>query len=148
MDEKLKELFAKASFTYSKEEFQVISIPGAADVQIGGEGFSAAVKEKGGTTLVLPTSKWHELEPKVKNVKVQGPLRVLSLELEGLREHPEFMAEVYGMLSAQGISANAVSSYSKDHLLIRSKDFLRAKRLLEKAIVESGSTKAAEGAGV
>ncbi|MDD5317381.1 MAG: hypothetical protein PHF51_01455 [Candidatus ainarchaeum sp.] len=144
MDEKLKPLFAKARVVYSKEEFQLVGLPGAANVSIGGEGFSAVVKEKGETTLILPTEKWHELEPQLKNVKIKGPYKVVTLEMPELRETPGVLSEIASIFSREGVASAPVSSFGNNHFLVRAGDAGKAIRGIERAILGCKEAKAGE----
>ena len=136
MDEKLRELFAKSRLIYSKEDFLVVGLPGVANVAIGGEGFSVVIKERGETTLILPVEKWLELEPTLKNAKVEGPFRVLMFDAPVDWSAVGFMAEISKLLADEGVNAGAISAHTHSHLLVRSSDLEKAVKAIERLILE------------
>jgi hypothetical protein len=136
MNEKVKELFGKARLLYSREDFLVVGIPAVANVAIGGEGFSAVIKETGETTLIVPVEKWAEIEPTVKGAKVEGPFRVLTFDVPLEWTIVGFMAEVSKLLAAEGISIGAVSAFTHDHFLVKTADAEKAVKAIEKVLLE------------
>ena len=149
MKEKLRELFAKSRLNYSMENFVIVGLPGIANVAIGGEGFSAVIKEKGETTLILPAEKWLELGPTLKNAKMEGPFRILTFDIPLEWAVVGFMAEVTRILAEEGISLGAISGYSHDHFFVKTEDAGKAIEVIGKLILdckaETGVT--AEGDG-
>jgi hypothetical protein len=146
MDDSVRQLFSEARVVFSREDFYIISLPGVADVQIGGEGFSAVIKEKGETTLVITREYWHALEPKVKGAKVEGPFRAIHFDLPSQRGTPGFIEEALRALAKEKIGAGIVSAFSRDHLLVRSGQMSKSIRALETLILECRKEKG-EGGG-
>jgi len=142
MDEKLRDLFAKSRLIYSKENFLVVGVPSVANVAIGGEGFSAIIKERGETTIILPSERWLEMEHSITNAKVEGPFRVLTFDVPLEWDVVGFMAEVSRILAAESISIGAISAYTHDHFLVKTSDAAKAIKAIEKVILACQAEKA------
>ena len=136
MDEKLKKQFAKTKLLVSKEEFSVVGLPAVADVQIGGEGFSAVIKERGITTLVLPVEKWSTISGSVKKAVVESPFHVITFSVPSDWSVPGYLAEVSRVLTSEKVNFRAISAHSYEHILIRKEDKERAVKALERLITD------------
>lgn len=142
MEEKVKAALAGARVTYSLEDFMAVGLPGVANVSIGGEGFSAVIKEKGETTIIVPSSKWAEIGAGVKNAAAEGPFTILTVELPQGIGGMRVPREILDALEAKGLSAMCVSAYSHDHFLVRKDEAKKAIEALEKLIIDCRGTKA------
>jgi len=131
-----KKILASAKLTYSMENFISVSIPGASNVAIGGEGFSAVVKETGQTTIVIPADKWTDLGPSLKNAKVDGPFTVITLNAPN-EKGIKFSSQIASLLKENEISFLVFSSFTNDHFLVRRENAEIAIKLVEKMILDS-----------
>jgi len=137
MDENLKQLFSKTRLLVSKEDFAVVGLPAVADVQIGGEGFSAVIKERGITTVILPVEKWEASVQNVKGAVVEKPFKVIMFDtIVPWEGSSGFLAEISRVLSSEGISFGSVSAHSHDHIYVKASEKDRAVKALEKLISE------------
>lgn len=136
MDEKLRELFSKTRLLVSKEDFAVVGLPGVANVQIGGEGFSAVIKERGVTTIVLPLEKWKGMAPTVKGAVVEEPFKVITFGVPSNWSIPGFIGEVSRTLTAEGINLRTISAHAHEHILVKVQDSECAVKALERLIAE------------
>ncbi len=136
MEEKLRQQFAKTKLLVSREEFAVVGLPAVADVQLGGEGFSAVIKERGITTLVLPLEKWKEMAPAVRGAIPEFPFHVITFSVPSDWSVPGYIAEVSRILASERINLRTISAHSYEHILIRKEDKERAVKALEKLVEE------------
>jgi len=149
MDEKLKQLFSKTRLLVSKEDFAVVGLPAVADVQIGGEGFSAVIKERGITTIILPVEKWEAVAQTTKGAVVEKPFKIIMFStVIPWDSSPGFISEISRALSSDGISFGAVSAHSHCHIYVKASEKDRALKALEKLISECKEGPAAPPAPV
>ena len=64
-------------------------------------------------------------------IEVEGGWRVLTFDTTLPFDLVGFLARVSGALAEEGISIFVISSYSTDHILVKEKDLIKAKRKLE-----------------
>ncbi len=83
-------------------------------------------KDKWEVTLVVDDRDLVGLRPGLAGAKVESGFRLLSFDAELEFDVVGFMAEIAGILAAEGISILPFSSFSRDHLLIRQTDLASA----------------------
>jgi hypothetical protein len=77
-------------------------------------------------TLLLDETDFRNVGPGIGDAKVQGDFRLLSIDLPMGFEEVGVIAALSGALAAAGIPIVAVSSFTRDHLLIRQDHLARA----------------------
>jgi len=144
MDEKLRAMFAKTRLLVSKEDFAVVGLPGVANVEIGGEGFSAVIKERGITTLVLPLEKWNAMKETVKGAIVESPFKVMTFSVPSDWAVPGYISELSRVLTSEGLNLRVISAHSYEHILVKAQDKDRVIKTLEKFVMECKAEKKKE----
>ena len=87
-------------------------------------------------TLLLETQEWQRMKHAVRDAKVVENYRLLTLDQELPWTTVGYLARVAEILAAAQISIGALSSFSRDHLLIKQDDLPRALRVLGEHVGE------------
>ena len=87
-------------------------------------------------TLVLEDSDWRAMRHAARDARVEGGFRFVTLDVELQWNVVGFLARVTEILAAAGISVGALSSYTRDHLLIKQDDLGIALRVLGEHVAE------------
>jgi len=87
-------------------------------------------------TLLIEEDDWNRIRHAVRDAKAEGGLRLVTLDIELSWNVVGYLAQVTNILAAAGLSVGAVSSFSRDHLLIKQNDLGSALRVLGKHVGE------------
>lgn len=87
-------------------------------------------------TLLLEEEDWRAMRHAARDAKVEGGFRLVTLDIELPWSVVGFLARVTGLLAEAGVSAGALSAFSRDHLLIRQEDLGKALRVLGEHVGE------------
>jgi hypothetical protein len=81
-------------------------------------------------TLLVEEDDWQRMRHAVRDARVEGNFRLVTLDIELLWNVVGYFAQVSEILAAAGVSIGALSSFSRDHLLIKQEDLGKALRAL------------------
>ena len=81
-------------------------------------------------TLLLDEDDWKRIRHSVRDAKIEAGFRLVTFDLELPWNVVGFLARLTEILAAAGISVGALSSFSRDHLLIKQDDLGKALRVL------------------
>jgi hypothetical protein len=87
-------------------------------------------------TLLLEESDWSAMRHAARDAKVESGFRLVTLDIEVAWNVVGFLARVTEILAGAGISVGALSSFSRDHLLIKQDDLGKALRVLGEHVGE------------
>ena len=87
-------------------------------------------------TLLLEEEDWRAMRHAARDARVESGFRLVTLNIELGWNVVGFLARVTEILAAEGISAGALSAFSRDHLLIKQDDLGRALRALGPHVAE------------
>jgi hypothetical protein len=87
-------------------------------------------------TLLLDETDWQTMRYAVRDARVEGGFRLLTLDIELDWSIVGYLARVTTILAEAGISVGALSAFSRDHLLIKQDDLGRALRALGEHVAE------------
>ena len=87
-------------------------------------------------TLLLQEEDWRRIRHAVRDAKIETGYRLVTLDIELPWNTVGYFARVTEILAAAGISVGALSSFSRDHLLIKQEDLGRALRVLGEHVGE------------
>ena len=87
-------------------------------------------------TLVIEEEDWRRIRHSLRDAKVESGYRLLTLDIELPWDTVGYLARVTAILAAAGISVGALSSFSRDHLLIKQEDLPRALKELGEHVAE------------
>jgi len=81
-------------------------------------------------TLLIEEEDWQRIRHALRDAKVERGFRLLTFDLELAWNVVGYLARVTEILAAAGISVGALSSFSRDHLLINQDQLGSALRVL------------------
>ena len=87
-------------------------------------------------TLLIEEDDWKRIRHAARDAKVEGGYRLVTLDLELPWNVVGYLAQVTNILAAAGLSVGALSSFSRDHLLIKQNDLGSALRVLGEHVGE------------
>jgi hypothetical protein len=87
-------------------------------------------------TLVLEDADWRAMRHAARDARVEGGFRFVTLDVELEWNVVGFLARVTEILAAASVSVGALSSYTRDHLLIKQDDLGKALRVLGEHVAE------------
>ncbi len=87
-------------------------------------------------TLLLEESDWRAMRHAARDARVEGGFRLVTLGVELGWDVVGFLSHVTGILAAAGVPVGALSSFSRDHLLIKQDDLGEALRVLGGHVAE------------
>jgi uncharacterized protein len=87
-------------------------------------------------TLLLEEEDWLTMRHAVRDARVEGGWRLLTLNIELGWNVTGYLARVTEILAAAHIPLGALTAFSRDHLLIKQDDLGRALRVLGEHVAE------------
>ncbi|HEX8846679.1 MAG TPA: ACT domain-containing protein [Pyrinomonadaceae bacterium] len=94
------------------------------------------LKDRHEVTLLLDETDWRTMRHAVRDARVEGNFRLLTFDIELDWNVVGFLARVTQILADASISAGALSSFSRDHLLVRQDDLGKTLRVLGEHVGE------------
>jgi hypothetical protein len=132
----LRKLFGRTKLLVLPEDYLMVRLPVDAK-PIPGEWYRPAttryavfVREPKDITLIVPRRKWLRMQHMFKKSQVTEAMKVIIFDIElGINVYG-FIAAISQVLADAKISLMPVSSFHRDHILVRKKDLPRTVRLL------------------
>lgn len=93
-------------------------------------------KDKFETTLLLDEIDFETIRYAIRDAKIERGFRLLTFEIELDFSVVGFLAEISRVLADAEISIVAVSSFSRDHILIKQDDLANALKILGEIVEE------------
>jgi hypothetical protein len=87
-------------------------------------------------TLLLEETDYQRIRHLVRDAKIERGFRLVTFDIELPWNVVGYLARVTEILAASGISVGALSSFSRDHLLVKQDDLGRALRVLSEHVKE------------
>ncbi len=87
-------------------------------------------------TLLLDETDFANLGNSIENAKIERGFRLLTFDIELDFEVVGFLAEISRILAEAGISIIALSSFSRDHILIKQENLAKALKTLGEYVEE------------
>jgi hypothetical protein len=87
-------------------------------------------------TLLMQEDDWQRIRHAVRDAKVERDFRLLTFDLELSWNVVGYLARVTEILAAAEIPVGALSSFSRDHLLVKQQDMGKALRVLGEHVGE------------
>jgi len=143
----LRKIFGKTKLVVLPEDYLMIRLP--VDTKpISGEWYrplttryAVFVREPKDITLIVTRRKWLRMQPMFKKPQVSEPMKVIIFDIElGINVYG-FIAAISQVLAEAKISLMPVSSFHRDHILVRKKDLPRSVRLLREFLAQFAKTR-------
>lgn len=94
------------------------------------------LKDEQEVTLLLEETDWRTMRHALRDARIEGGFRLLTLDIVLDWSVKGFLAHVTRLLAEAGISCGALSAFSRDHLLIKQDDLGKALRILGEHVAE------------
>jgi hypothetical protein len=98
--------------------------------------FSSVTYDNNEVSVVLRASDWEKLKGEFSGFDESGLYRLLTFDIVLDLSIVGFLSVISAVLAEDGISIYAMSTYLRDHILIRKEDSPRAVAALQKLIEE------------
>ena len=144
----LRKIFGNTKLVVLPEDYLMIRLP--VDTKpIPGEWYrplttryAVFVREPKDITLIVPRRKWLRMQHMFKKPQVSEPMKVIIFDVKlGINVYG-FIAAISRVLADAKISLMPVSSFHRDHILVRKGDLPRSVRLLRQFLDEAAKTRA------
>jgi len=143
IDENVRRLLASTRIIAYPDDFTIVSIDWKEEAKArrllrGMEAFSSVTFEAAEISLVIRADRWAELRDKFVGSREEGPYRLITFDIVLDLSVVGFMALVSARLAEAGVSIYPISTFLRDHILVRAEDADRATAALIELVKECG----------
>ena len=138
--EGVRELLSRMSIQVDPDEYTIASIDiqeevKAREILLDLGVFSSVTYDYKEISVVAKNSEWTKVKTRFTGIDEAGPYRLITFNIVLDLAIVGFMAEISRRLADEGISIYALSTYLRDHILVKSEDAERAVACLEGMIL-------------
>lgn len=131
VDENIRKLLAKTEVLLHPDSFTLVSIDRMHEEKArrllrGLKAFSSITFDLAEVSLVVKTDDWAGLKEGFDDYEEEGPYRLITFDIVLDLSIVGFLAAVSARLAEEGISIYALSTFLRDHILVRGEDAERA----------------------
>ena len=142
LDENIRRLLAETEITLHPDSFTIVSIDRSEEDKARGiiadlEAFSSLTFDVAEVSLVVKTEDWAALRERFEEYQEEGPYRLITFDIVLDLSIVGFMAAVSRRLADEGVSIYALSTYLRDHILVKESDCANAVKALRGLIAVS-----------
>ncbi len=124
-------VFAATKLKLHPEEFTLVSLPvsekeKALELFKSVEPFSTISVDHAEVSLILTEPEWNEMSSQFEKYESDGPYRAITFDIVLDLNLIGFLSVVSTVLAEEGISIFAVSTFLRDHILVKSSHTDRA----------------------
>jgi hypothetical protein len=139
MRESVRELLAKTRIILYPDEYTVVSIPRSNETEArrflcGLEPFSSVTFDEAEVSVVLRTKEWKRLKASFTGSSEEGPYCLFTFDIVLDLSVVGFLNVVSKRLADEGISIYALSTFLRDHILVKKEDAEKASEILQHLI--------------
>lgn len=132
-------VFAATKLKLHPEEFTLVSLPltdkeKALDLFKGIEQFSNITVDHAEVSLILSEPEWNEMRSQFDMFESEGPYRAITFDIVLDLNLIGFLSVVSAILAEEGISIYAISTFLRDHILVKAGQADKAVNALESLI--------------
>jgi hypothetical protein len=140
-DEDIRRLLAKTEVLLHRDSFTLVSIDRmhegrARSLLLDMRAFSSITFDLAEVSLVVKASDWAELKEGFRDFDEEGPYRLITFDIVLDLSIVGFLAAISARLAEEGISIYALSTFLRDHILVKESDAERAVAVLRGLIEE------------
>jgi len=138
-------IFASTKLKLRKYEYMIVSLPieykeRALDSFKNLSAFNSITIDTDEVSIILRSSDWRHLRKEFPLQISEGPYRIITFDIVLDLNLVGFLSVITALLADAGISVFAISTYLRDHILVKSGDVDGAMRLLNELIEKCKST--------
>lgn len=132
-------IFAATKLKLHPEEFILVSLPlsekeKSLELFKGVNPFSTISVDHAEVSMILSETDWSSICKQFKDFQTEGPYKTITFDIVLDLNLIGFLSVVSAVLAKEGISIFAVSTFLRDHILIKSSQADRAMDLLRELI--------------
>jgi hypothetical protein len=144
--EEMKPVFASTVLKLHPDDYTIVSLPVAEKEQafefIKSLGpFSSVTVDLNEVSLILRADDWVSLKQNFASYEEEGPYRVITFDIILDLSLIGYLSVVSAVLADAGISIYTVSTYLRDHILVKAEDSGKAMTVLGELIQKCKSTR-------
>lgn len=137
----ISDLFSETKIVVHPDDFTIVSIDkkeeGTARRLLKGlTAFSSVTFDAHEVSVVLKTEEWDRLKGRFDRFQEEGPYRLITFDIVLDLSVVGFFAAVSSILADEGISIYALSTFLRDHILVKKQDAERAVSAIQLKIDE------------
>ena len=138
-------VFASAKLKLHPDEYTIVSLPVekqdmALELFKPLSPFSSITVDTEEVSLILKTSEWEKMKEHFPVFESEAPYSVITFDIVLDLSLVGFLSVVSAILADEGISIYAISTYLRDHIMVKTKEADRTIRVLEELIQRCKST--------
>ena len=142
LDENIRRLLAETETNLHPDSFTIVSIDRSEENKARGiiadlDPFSSLTFDVSEVSLVVKAEDWAVLRERFEEYREEGPFRLITFDIVLDLSIVGFMAVVSRRLADEGVSIYALSTYLRDHILVKEGDCEKAMEALRNLIAES-----------
>ena len=139
-------VFASTKLKLHPDEYTIVSLPVekqdmALELFKPLSPFSSITVDTEEVSLILKTSEWEKMKEHFPVFESEAPYSVITFDIVLDLSLVGFLSVVSAILADEGISIYAISTYLRDHILVKTKEADRTIQVLEELIQRFKSTK-------
>ena len=142
LDDNIGRLLAETEITLHPDSFTIVSIDRSEEDKARGiladlDPFSSLTFDVAEVSLVVRAEDWEVLRERFNVYREEGPYRLITFDIVLDLSIVGFMAVVSRRLADEGVSIYALSTYLRDHILVKEGDCVKAVEALRSLIAEN-----------
>jgi len=140
--EGVKEILSRTEIQLDNEEYVIVSLSldheeKARQVLNKLAPFSSITYDYKEVSIVAKTTEWNKVSNQFKTYEIAGPYKLITFNIVLDLSIVGFMAIISKKLADAGVSIYAISTYLRDHILVKSENAENAVRVLENLKIET-----------
>jgi hypothetical protein len=141
LSEPMRRILSEAVVKEHTDDYRVVSIKLDEEAKARSllrdlQPFSSVTYDNNEVSVVLRASDWERLKGEFSGFDEAGPYKLLTFDIVLDLSIVGFLSVVSAVLAEEGVSIYAISTYLRDHILVRKEDSPRAVAALRKLIEE------------
>lgn len=139
--ESVKRLLAETRIVAHPDDYTIVSIPRSEEDEArrllrGLDPFSSVTFDAAEVSVVLRSQAWEGLRGRFCGSVEEGPYRLFTFDIVLDLSVVGFLAAISDRLAEEGISIYALSTFLRDHILVKKEDAPRAEETLRSLVEE------------
>ena len=139
LSESIKEIFTKTRIFEHLNDYVIVSIDRVEEAEARGllrevGPFSSVTFTREEVSAVVKSDEWDTLKGGFSRAKEAGPYRLITFDVVLDLSIVGFLSVVSALLAEEGISIYALSTYLRDHILVKKEDAYRAVEALQRFV--------------
>jgi len=138
-------VFASTKLKLHPDEYTIVSLPVEKQDMVLElfkplSPFSSITVDNEEVSLILKTSEWEKMKEHFPVFESEAPYSVITFDIVLDLSLVGFLSVVSAILADEGISIYAISTYLRDHIMVKTKEADRTIQVLEELIQRCKST--------